>query len=241
MKGGSAVENCIPGLHWSFPPRHLSCLSVASMHAIMRWTRFGNQSVLKPAHPNKIAWETSSTPNSASCATYYATPWHSQTDTDDASGLGTYVEQCHRHSLAAAVMCQGFTSLFLYVKCVMESIEGIILRWAIYHQRTPTTSHPKFTGWQARWYSISNQHLNLLSSRLLLTNHASIWQHVKTIGPHNFNCAPGTLKWSLLLFSSLTIQYVFSSRKMDQNLIISDLWVQPQLNTPVILILKHSK
>lgn len=121
-------------------------------------------------------------------------------DTDATSGLGTYVEQCHRHSPAASVVCQGFTSLFLYVKCVMESIEGITPRRAIYHQHNPTISHPKLTGWQARWYSISNQHLNLLSSWLLLTNHASIWQHIKMIGPRNFNWKPGTLKWPLLLF-----------------------------------------
>lgn len=104
-----------------------------------------------------------------------------------------------RHSLAASVVCQGFTSLFLDVKCVMESTEGMTPRWAIFHQHYPTISHPKFTGWQARWYSISNRHLNLLSSWLLLTNRASIWQHIKTIGPRNFSCAPGTLKWWLLL------------------------------------------
>jgi len=195
-------------------PTHASLLSQCPNHAV---------SVLKLAHPNKNAWETSSMPNSARRAAYYATPRHPQTDTDFASGLGTYMEQCHRHSPAASVLCQGFISLSLYVKFVMKIIQGITLRWAIFHQHNPTISHPRFTGWQARWYSISNQHLNLFSSWLLLTNHASIWQHIKMIGPHIFNCAPGTFKWSLLLL--LHWQHIFSSRKMDQNLIISELWV----------------
>lgn len=115
----------------------------------------------------------------------------------------------------------------------MESTEGITLRLAIYHQHNPVISHPEFTGWQARWYSISNQHLTLLSSWLLLTNHASTWQHIKMIEPHNFNCIPGTLKWSFLL---LHWQYVFRSREMDQTLIISELWVQLHEDTTNVVL-----
>lgn len=149
------------------------------------------------------------------------------------------MKQRRRHSQAASVVCQGFTSLLLCMKCVTESTEGLTLRWAIYHQHNPTIPHLKLNGWQARWYSISNQHLNLLSSWLLLTNHDSIWQHIKMIGPHNFNCVQGTLKWSLWVL--LHWQYIYSSRKMDQNLIISELWDLLQLNTLVFLFLKHSK
>lgn len=55
------------------------------------------------------------------------------TDTDDTFDLGTHMEQCHRHSLAASVLCQGFTFLFLHVKCAMESVKGTALRCVIYH------------------------------------------------------------------------------------------------------------
>lgn len=64
-------------------------------------------------------------PNSANLAAYYATPRHSQRAMP---GLGTYIKECHRHYPAASIACKGFTTFFLCMKSVIESIEDITLR-----------------------------------------------------------------------------------------------------------------
>lgn len=47
-------------------------------------------------------------------------------NTNNGSGLGTY--KSVRHSPAAWIACQGFTTLFLYLKSVTESLDDIKLR-----------------------------------------------------------------------------------------------------------------